>query len=373
MHDKKTDLLFYLSPIFLILSILIQWNIKDYCSYDSQYYFNFAKKLPIISDSLYPIFYPLLLRITNLFFDNYLISYKVLTIFSFGFSFFIVKYNNFFWREFWCLLSFTSFFKLAPWAWSEIIMIPLLLVYLLVNYQILTSKHQNNKMLIAINIFILLIMVTTKYSSLFIIASILPFCLYLFVKKNKAKAKDYLLIFFSGFMLAIIYLLLNKLNTGELMGVRLAPDFGGKFNLRLSLSFILFNLNPFFHGKQSNLLGFITFGWQIAYITSILLTIILFYLIKKSLLTGYNHEMVVFCLISSLIVLGLTIYSYLTTRIDLLDFRLLLPFYFFFFSSVIFSIQSYKAPKNVILIIILSLSIIINFFSIITSHYSLNP
>ncbi len=100
MHDKKTDLLFYLSPIFLILSILIQWNIKDYCSYDSQYYFNFAKKLPIISDSLYPIFYPVLLRITNLFFDNYLISYKVLTIFSFGFSFFIVKYNNFFGENF---------------------------------------------------------------------------------------------------------------------------------------------------------------------------------------------------------------------------------------------------------------------------------
>ncbi len=63
-------------------------------------------------------------------------------------------------------------------------MIPLLLVYLLVNYQILTSKHQNNKILIVINIFILLIMVTTKYSSLFIIVSILPFCLYLFVNKK---------------------------------------------------------------------------------------------------------------------------------------------------------------------------------------------
>lgn len=80
--------------------------------------------------------------------------------------------------------------------------------------------------------------------------------------------------------------------------------------------------------------------------------------------------MVILCLTTSLISLGLTLYSYLTTRIDLLNFRLLLPFYFFFFSSIIFSTQSNKKFKNTILIIILSLSIIINFSSILINHYN---
>lgn len=366
MHNKKADLLFYLSPLFLILSILIQWNVKDYLSYDSQAYIDLAKKLPTISDSLYPIFYPILLRITDFFLNNYLISYKALTILSLSFCFFIVKYYNFFWREFWCLLSFTSFFKLAPWAWSEIIMIPLFIIYLFMNYKILTTKYQKNKKTIAVNIFILLIMTTTKYSSIFILASIIPFCLYLFFRKDKEILKRYIIIFFSALFLILLYLLLNKLNTGELMGQRLTPDFGGQFNLRLSLSFILFNLNPFFHGKENNFLGVINFGWQTAYIFSIVFIATWLYLIRK----GLNNKMVILCLTTSLISLGLTLYSYLTTRIDLLNFRLLLPFYFFFFSSIIFSTQSNKKFKNTILIIILSLSIIINFSSILLNHYN---
>lgn len=366
MYRKKTDLLFYISPLFLILSIVIQWSIKDYISYDSKYYITLAQSLPTISDSLYPIFYPSLLKITNLIFNNYLISYKVLTIFSLVFSFFIVKYYNFFWREFWCLLSFTSFFKLAPWAWSEIIMIPLLIVYLLFNYKILSNDYQKNRILVLINIFILLVMASTKYSSIFILASIIPFCLYLFLKKDKQILKSYLFIFSFALFLILFYLLINKVNTGTLMGQRLPPDFGGKFNLRLSLSFILFNLNPFFHGKQDNFLGLMSFGWQTAYIFSLIFTTLWIYLIIKSL----NKKMTIFCLITSLMCLSLTLYSYLTTRIDILDFRLLLPFYFFFFSSVIFSIQSYKKFKNTFLILILSLSIIINFSSILINYYN---
>ncbi|MCU7617181.1 hypothetical protein NZ698_08225 [Chryseobacterium sp. PBS4-4] len=370
MYNKKTDLLFYLSPLFLLLSLLVQWNVKDYCSHDSQFYFSFAEKLPIVSDSLYPIFYPILLRITNLVFNNYLISYKALTIFAFGLSFLIVKYYNFFWKEFFCLLSFTSFFKIAPWAWSEIIMVPLFIMYMVVNYQLLTSQGQRDKKLIALNIFLLLIMAITKYSSIFILASIMPFCLYLFFKKSKEKAKDYVIIFLSGSILVFIYLLLNKYNTGEFMGIRSAPDFGGKFNIRLSLSFILFNLNPFFHGRQDHLLGFINFEWQTAYVISTLLLIVWCYLIRKSLISGYNNKMIMFCLSSSLTFLGLTIYSYLTTRIDVLDFRLLLPFYFFFFSSLIFSVKSHTPQKDVILLLILSLSITINFSSIIMANYN---
>jgi hypothetical protein len=369
MYGKKTYLLFYLSPLFLLLSILSQWKIKDCRSYDSHYYISLAKKLPVVSDSLYPIFYPVLLRITNTIFDNYLISYKLITILAFGISFFIVKYYNFFWKEFWCFFSFTAFFKIAPWAWSEIVMIPLLTIYVMVNHRLLTNGHHNRK-IIAINIFLLIIMVTTKYSSIFILASIIPFCFYLLIKNYKEKAKDYIIIFLGVSILVLLYLALNKYSTDNFMGMRSAPDFGGKFNIRLSLSFILFNLNPFFHGRQDNLLGFITFSWQTAYIISTSLVILWCHIIRKSLLNGYHEKTIVFCLISSLTFLALIIYSYLTTRIDVLDFRLLLPFYFFFFSSLIFSIKSQKPLKDIILILILSISIIINFSSTLMNYYS---
>lgn len=52
------------------------------------------------------------------------------------------------------------------------------------------------------------------------------------------------------------------------MGERIPPD-GVYYNIRLSLSHILFTLNPLFNGKQINYLG-LSWDWEIAYLVSFL-------------------------------------------------------------------------------------------------------
>lgn len=114
--------LFFLIPIFLLVNLFVRWNVTRTLSPDSYSYFQIADSLPyIINESIFPVFYPILLKLLNYFVDDYLITYKLISLFSLLFSLSFVFIKDFYWKEIWVMLTFHSFLRLTPWALSEII------------------------------------------------------------------------------------------------------------------------------------------------------------------------------------------------------------------------------------------------------------
>lgn len=373
---NKLDLGFYLIPILLVLNLFIRLNTIQSSSPDTYAYIDLAKKFPNIDNSLFPIFYPLCLKIVNFICNDYFISYKIICGISLLFSLFFVKFKNFYWREIWTLFTSISLMKIICFGWSEIIVIPLLLLIFYYNHQFLNNKISSKKNLTYSSL-LLIICVLTKYSSLFFIGAFIAFSVILLLIKDK-KAKTYIRISSIASVGSIFYLLINFVLTGHPMGERIPPD-GVDYNIRLSLSHILFTLNPLFSGKQINYLG-LSWDWEIAYLVSFLffiffVTVIIKYFnkdisisknitgIRISIKGGESKILIINIIISTTFLFG-TIYSYFITKIDILDFRLLLGYYLPFFFAVIVALPNRK-NKNLILLLLGLYCAIVNIYIVI--------
>ena len=357
---NRLDSGFYLIPILLVMNLFIRWNDFEHTSPDSREYIALAKNFPMIEDSLFPIFYPICLKIINFIVHDYLVAYKVVCGMSLLFSLSFVRIKDFYWREIWVVSTFLSFLRIAPWGWSEIVMIPLLLLIFYYNYQFLMDKITSKKFVI-FNSLLLIISILTKYSSLFFVGAFIGFSAILFLIKNK-KAKPYIMSSFVSLLGGILYLFVNYSLTGYAMGKRIPPD-GEFYNVRLSFSQMLFNLNPFFHTRTDNYLG-LSFGWGVAYMGGLIFLLLFGWIILRALrksivfcnplitnkINGGGKMLILNILLSLVFLLG-TIYSYFVTKIDILDFRLLLGYYVPIFFSVIVALPIYKY-WNVILLLL---------------------
>lgn len=268
----RLDFLFYLIPIFLVANLFVRWNLTRTFSPDTYDYIDIANVFPYISQaedsSLFPVGYSIFLKIINLFFNDYMISYKVGAFLSLIFSLVFVRVKNFYWREIWVLFTFYSFLEMMPWGLSETLLVSLLTVVFYYNHQFINDEMKSRKFLLFYPL-LLLSCVLVKYSALFFIIAHFVFVLFLKWIKDK-KFWIYLKVSVISLLLSGLYLLNNYWVTGFAMGKRVPPD-GSYFNIRLSFSQILFNLNPFFHTK-GEYLG-ISFGWGVTYFLSILFTL----------------------------------------------------------------------------------------------------
>lgn len=356
--NKKLDYLFYLIPLFLMINLFMRWKLVETTSYDTWSYIDLAEHFPYIIEakypSVFPLGYPIWLRINNLFFNDYMISYKVGAFLCLVFSLLFVKIKDFYWREIWVLFTFYSFLRITPWAWSETLIIPLLIMVFYYNHQFLNEKIKRGKFITFYPI-LLFACVLVKYSSLFFIVAHFIFVLFLSLIKDK-KVWDYLKVSILSSILSGIYLLNNYFITGYAMGMRNPPD-AMYFNIRLSLANTIFSLNPLFHGR-GNYLGY-SFGWSIAFIfggifalffCGIILRYLWLNLLKnKNLSNTTGGKILIFNTLNFVIFLLGTIYSYFTTKIDILDYRLLLGYYSFFFFAVIVAFPEFRHRKMVLL------------------------
>lgn len=353
-RKKFVECFFYVIPILLIINLFMRWNLTRTISPDSKNYFELAISFPKIPDSLFPIFYPLVLRILNIFFNDYEVTYKVLAFSSLIFTLIFVRFKNFYWKEIWILMSFLSFLRMAPWALSEVIIIPLFILIFYVNSQFLTNKKRSNDFIIQ-NSILLIITILTKYSSVFIIIGFILFSIFLYFRKRRASI-SYLISSCIALLGTFLYLSINYYYTGNFTGKRIPPD-GEYFNIRLSISQIFFNLNPFFLGKVEKYLGFFSFEWSFSYLAAFIFLIIwLFLLINaflKKIIPQETKFLILLNISAAILFLLGTIYSYFTTKIDILDFRLLLGFYTFFFFSVICALPNFKNKDLLLLVVAL--------------------
>lgn len=361
MKRNRLDFLFYLIPVFLVANLFVRWKLTNTITTDTKTYMDLANNFPYIMEakypSVFPLGYPIFLKTINLFFNDYMISYKVGAFLSLMFSLVFVRVKNFYWREIWVLFTFWSFLRIMPMGWSETLLIPLLIMVFYYNHQFINDKMPS-KVFLWLYPLLLFSCILVKYSALFFIIAHFLFSLFLKIIKDR-KAWDYFKVAGISSILSALYLLNNYWITGFAMGRRAVPS-EEDLNIRLSFSQILFNLNPFFHSR-GEYLG-ISFGWGVSYFFGVLFTLFFSGIILRYFWGNFlkirtlanvvgGGKMLIFNILNSMIFLMGTIYSYFNTKIDHLNHRLLLGYYIFFFFSVIIALPEFRYRKFTLLLI----------------------
>lgn len=361
MKRNRLDFLFYLIPVFLVANLFVRWKLTNTITTDTKSYMDLANNFPYIMEakypSVFPLGYPIFLKTINLFFNDYMISYKVGAFLSLMFSLVFVRVKNFYWREIWVLFTFWSFLRIMPMGWSETLLIPLLIMVFYYNHQFINDKMPS-KVFLWLYPLLLFSCILVKYSVLFFVMAHFVFVLFLKWIDDK-KTWDYFKVAVISSILSALYLLNNYWITGFALGEREVSS-EEELNIKLSFSQILFNLNPFFHSR-GEYLG-ISFGWGVSYFFGVLFTlffsgIILRYFwgnflkIRTLANVSGGGKILIFNILNSMIFLMGTIYSYFNTKIDHLDHRLLLGYYIFFFFSVIIALPEFRYRKFTLLLI----------------------
>lgn len=338
-------------PLLVILNFAFSLknaneNIHDA---DPYYYLKQAKEFPHIWDTTFPIFYPVVIKIINVFCGDYYISSKVLALLAILFVFIYSYWKDFFWKELWVIFSTVSFIETNFWTRSETLLVPLLLIFSHLSYQYLTKEVKNKNIWIIKFSLILMLMCATKYSCVFIVGAIY-FYLFIHLLIRKKILYPILIACVVTTVFMILYLLYNKYLTGFYAGPRISTWKNTEMlNIRLSFFNIFYCMNPVINSR-------LIFGYKINYLLLLCISIALYIPLivriirKKLLLNSVN----LYFLNIGLIFLILTCASYFITKLDNLNARLLLPFIYFLF---LFIAMLLKNKKYMILISYLSLTL----------------
>lgn len=338
-------------PLFVLINSAISLqnaneNIHDA---DPYYYMKLAKEFPHIWDTTFPVFYPIVIKIINVFCSDYYISSKVVCLLSILFVFGYSYWKKFFWKEIWVIFSTVSFLETNYWTRSESLLMPLLLIFSHLSYQYLTDITKVNKKWIIKFSIILILMCATKYSCLFIILAIYLYLFIYFICKRKILFPLLISsVAATGFM--VLYLLLNKYLTGYYTGPRISTWNNTQLlSIRLSFFSAAYCLNPIVNSR-------LIFGYMINYFLLFFISVGLYIPLvvnlfrRKLILNNIN----LYFLNIGVIFLILTCVSYFVTKLDNLNARLLLPFIFFLY---LFITMIIKNKKNLIWVSYLSLII----------------
>lgn len=352
---------FFLIPVLVFFNFIISLKIsnEDITTADEYNYLRLAKEFPYIWDTTFPVFYPVVIKIVNIFCGDYFVASKVVAALSIVFIFIYSYWRDFYWKELWVIFSTVSFIETNFLTRSETLFIPLLLIFSYLSYQFLTNRIRKNKIFILKFSLVLILMCATKYSSIFILAALYFYLLIYFLIRRKILFPILIscavcTVFF------LLYLFHNKYLTGFYTGKRMSTwENRESLNIQLSIFHVFYSFNPFinsrviFHYKINHfILLFISLSLYIPLIINII----------KRTITVKSFQL--YFLTIGLIFLMLTLLSYFVTKIDNLNARLLLPFIFFLY---IFIAMIVKKKKYMIVISYLSLIL-----SILDNIYILN-
>lgn len=377
MHKTNiSEKLFYLLPLGVIINIIFSWQTSRFKSPDTLNYLAISQDLPQIKNSLFPLFYPLILKTFSLFTDNQFIIGKVICLISVLFIFYFSKIKDFYWKELWVIFTFAAFQNNYPYVLSESILLPILLLFIYTNYIYLNDKLSSNRFLFFNSLFLFLLFIT-KYNSLFLILPFPVFIVFLWKIKNKIQPKAYFQSMIIVGVSASLYLLLNFILTGHFTGDRsnILHEMTYKSYLSLSIPGTLICLDPYSFSLVKilyipQLLYKYGFLWKLPYLINFIFLItflILFIRMKNKKISNFS----IFCILISFSFLIFSVISSYYVRIDSLGPRLSLIFYFVFFIAVIAFMKDNKLfikDKSLLLIGILAnfiylVSIFINGFS----------
>lgn len=349
------DKIYYTVPLIHIFVIIYSALYFITETNDSRDYYMIADNLPRITNSLFPIMYPFILRTFNTFLNDYFLCSKIINAICILSSLFIAKKYLQEWKLYWVLTLSWGFFSITTYSWSEILIIPLGLLLFINLKRVFELNHSYWK--IGLLLFLLFL---TKYSLISISLGLLLISAVKYYISRSKTYKNLTIWSFFSIVASSIYLFLNYLLTGFLTGNREALG-EVKLNLRLSFFNTLQAFNPLF----SNLFG------RMPYIIVILIFITLIFIYKKRLQVLLNKSLqantnFIFISIFYLAFLWIT---YFFTKLDVLNIRLLFPFYYFFFMGIFLNSQQIKGRKMMEILIVSNFILFIVLSSLRISDY----
>ncbi len=360
LPNKNFNIKYYLLLILIFAVIILNIFISKThgISPDSLDYFKMSEDFQ--STNLFPIGYPFLLKLTNLF-GNLLVSSKILALLALLIMVFSSIKYNFYPRETILVIGLKTFI-IFHYSWSETIFLPLF--YLLILSFYLFNKGVLNKNKFAfIWVFLLIFLFFIKYSALFIFLGISFFLLLEIVRKTQFAVENkylFIKILIITALLYATYLLYNHFIFNNFLGTRLPPkDFGDASRLIRIIIYNFFNaINPFYSSTSFQLFGksflnLLNFGSVI-----IGLPLLFYFFRSYKYCIKYEKTFLNLIYITSLVYFFGILYSNLTTKIDGLDFRLLLPFIFIIHFIIIkYFLKRFAQAENfLILLVIVSLT-----------------
>ncbi len=316
---------------------------------DSLSYFGIAADLPDLETNLFPLGYPILIKLVHLIVSDYFWSYKILNL-LFTVGILIFSYTNkFYFRETTLLFAGKTFFAVFIQAISEsaFIFIFYFLIYFM--YQILSKSERlyQNVMLASV---LMVCIFTVRYSGIFIYIGIFVFFLLNFAKiKNEIYSKGlFSFLILSGFGISG-YLFFNYLVFGSFTGEELrgAPHGMSLIYVVRDLLGVCNVIDPFIGIKPaSNSLGSMLFQGCILIIDIFILIFFLQYY-KKAKGTPQKYFHVLLWTVSTVYTFAL-LFSGWVQQIEEMGIRLLAPANFcLFFSFLMLYFRHSRDDKKI--------------------------
>ena len=356
MELKKLD--FYLILLTLSLIIFIPFLLSNGgIGGDFMAYVKVANKLPLFDDNLFPIGFPLFLRLIKTFTGEYYYSSILLKSICYLFIIcFSYKYK-FYFRETLLAMCFKSVMWIFVYQSSEYIGLPFLYMFLYYSYLLFNYRINFKKYFITCTI-LGFILCTIRYANVFIFISSLVFIF--FIKNNSRKIK---LTLFStivsiGFFL-FLYLLFNYFTIGSFASENnRINDETDSFWLDTYIDFIgLINLsNPFFYLKTFD------YSSKIKLIVSIILISIdiIFWYFSIRILKNNKNIFVKFLVVVAILNGIITFFSAMAQGIEPLGIRLLFNSSYFFCFALLISIRENNFISDKCLYVICFISLLYN-------------
>lgn len=348
---------------FLVLAGLFNIIFKIYThktgcmSPDSYSYIWIAYNLPKYENSVFPFGYPLLIRIIYFFVENYFLATKLISVFSYVGIYIFCRISNFFWKEISLILCFSGILSIFPFSWSEPLFIFIFVIWLYYFNIFLNTLYEGQKLMLYFKLYILIMLLSLiKYSSIFLVISVGIFS---FIKLyNNGFKKDLLkklfLINSINCLSLFILITINYLLTKDFFGEGVRKEFEqSEFSIVSFFVGILMIGNPFIQ-----VLPKVHWLLQMLILAIGLIGILGGTYLIYSKLRNKKNNFDVFLIITGLVFLFLTIFSFFKFKIDDLNFRLLVISSFCFYLLVLKGIIYMRFKKLFISIAIISLLMI---------------
>ena len=134
--------IYFLIPIAQICLVLLASFFYIIETNDSRSYYFIASNFPYISNSLFPILYPLILKLFYFFVNDFFIASKTINIVCLLIFFCMTKIYIKEWKLIW-LFSMSFFFSVFTYSWSEILLVPQFTIFFIL--QIFISFNHINQ------------------------------------------------------------------------------------------------------------------------------------------------------------------------------------------------------------------------------------
>lgn len=331
---------------------------------DTGNYFKMAENFPKLIENIFPLFYPINLSLFSLIGVNILVASKILAIFCFLVILLLSILKKFYTKEIILVLGL-KISSIFYFSWSEPLFLMLFIIYLYVFYLYANKKITHNKFLIYSSL-LLFLLFSTRYSGLFILASLIVYQLWNYYKTKKI---DFILLksTFISSLLVLLYLVFNFFNFNNLLGDRKKFELHStesKFSqIKSNIITLSHAVNPIYTelDYSENIIRF-------SIIISLLFLTLIFYKLVKIKTWIFKNIFFTFLFINAIVYFIFITISNFLTKIDGLNFRLLLPSIFIFYFLIIVNyLENNKNTYTIYLFIFLSL--IINTASVISIEY----